>query len=109
MSREIDIAWAAGLVEGEGCFTRHSEKHLYFLMDLCDLDVLERFQKIFPQVNLRGPYFSKKESSKPRYRVDAFGTKAEGLVKELFPHLCSRRKSQVLSISPPTWGLSAGS
>lgn len=108
MSREVDVAWAAGLVEGEGCFTKHSKKHLYFLMDMCDLDVLEKFQKIFPQVSLRGPYYSKK-NHKPRYRVDSFGTKAEDLVKELFPFLCSRRQAQILSLSPPTWGLSTGS
>lgn len=105
MTRELDVAWAAGLIEGEGCFTRHTEKHLYFLMDMCDLDVLEKFKLIFPQVNLRGPYFSKQNHHKPRYRVDAFGTKAETLTREVFPFLCSRRKQQIKEIAPPEWGI----
>lgn len=57
---EVSIAWASGLIEGEGCFTRHSQSLApYFLMDMADKDVLEHFQKVFPNTNLRGLMYIK--------------------------------------------------
>lgn len=92
-----DIAWAAGLIEGEGCFTWHSAgKHPYFLMDMADKDVLEDFQQVFPFVNLRGPYTNKKKPlNKDRYRVDAFGPKAIQIMKAIYPYMGIRRKTKI--------------
>ena len=94
MASDVEIAWGAGLVEGEGCFTWHSEgRHPYFLMDMADKDVLEKFQQVFPEVKLRGPYTHKsKPKNKPRYRVDAFGPKALTLMKTIYPYMGERRK-----------------
>lgn len=93
--KETDLAWAAGLVEGEGCFTLHSKKHPYFLLDMCDKDVVEKFHAIFPFGNLRGPYFSKNPTHKPRWRYDAFGPKCLHLMLYLGPYLCSRRRAKI--------------
>ena len=45
MATEEEIAWAAGLFEGEGCFS-YSQRRARASMSLTDLDVLERFQRV---------------------------------------------------------------
>lgn len=96
MTFREQVTWAAGLIEGEGCFTLHSKNHPYFLLDMCDKDVLERFKEVFPYTNLRGPYFHKKRpENKPRYRVDAFGPKAYAIMVAVYPFLHSRRKAKI--------------
>lgn len=92
---EVDIAWAAGLIEGEGCFTIHTG-HPYFLIDMADKDVLEKFHKIFPNANFRGPYFHKKHPThKPRYRVDAFGPKCREIMEAVYPYMGIRRQVKI--------------
>lgn len=97
MASDVDIAWAAGLIEGEGCFTWHSDgRHPYFLMDMTDKDVLVKFQTIFPDTNLRGPYAHKnKPQHKPRYRVDAFGPKALHVMQTVYSYMGDRRKAKM--------------
>lgn len=98
----FNIAWAAGLIEGEGCFTLHSDgKAPYFLMDMTDKDVLENFQKVFPNTNLRGPYLHKnKPKHKPRYRIDAYNNACKEIMQAVFPYLGLRRKAKVLEFMP---------
>lgn len=94
--KETDLAWAAGLIEGEGCFTLHSKRHPYLLVDMTDKDVLEKLHSIFPFGNIRGPYLHKnKPKHKPRWRFDAFGPKCRHIMLHIFPYLCSRRKSKI--------------
>lgn len=95
-----DIAWAAGLIEGEGCFTLHSDgKRAYFIMDMTDKDVLENFQKVFPNTNLRGPYVHKnKPHQKSRWRIDAYGDKCTEVMKAVYPYMGIRRKAKINSL-----------
>lgn len=97
MCNEIDLAWAAGLIEGEGCFTWHSDgKRPYFLLDMCDIDVLQKFKTIFPETNFRGPYMHKtKQNQKPRYRIDAYGDKCRHIMQTVYPWLGERRKAKI--------------
>lgn len=101
MASDLEIAWAAGLIEGEGCFTLHSKYHPYFILDMCDLDTLEKFQGIFPFSNLRGPYTDVRKGHahyKPRYRVDAFGPKAIEIMKAVFPFMGKRRQEKITEL-----------
>ena len=94
--RDIDLAWAAGLLEGEGCFTIHSKKHPYILVDMCDKDVIEKLHTIFPFGNVRGPYRHKdRPDNKDRWRFDAYGPKARHIILHLFPYMGSRRKQRM--------------
>lgn len=91
MASELEIAWAAGLIEGEGCFTKHSG-HPYLLVDMTDKDVILKLQTVFPTGTVRGPYTHKsKPQHKPRWRFDAFGTKAVPIMKVLRPYMGERR------------------
>ena len=94
---ESNYAWAAGLIEGEGCFTYHSDgKRPYFLMDMTDKDVLQKFQVVFPETNLRGPYLHKnKPLHKERWRIDAYGDKCVHIMKAVYPWMGQRRKNKI--------------
>lgn len=95
-ARLVDVAWAAGLIEGEGCFTIHSKKHPYLLVDMCDKDVIDKLHKIFPCGTVRGPYHNKnKPNHKPRWRFDAFGPKCRNIVLEVYPYMCARRRARI--------------
>lgn len=95
LSKEQQIAWAAGIIEGEGCITLHSG-HPYLLIDMTDKDVIDRMLEIFPIGTVRGPYTHKaRPQYKPRWRFDAFGTKAIPIISEIYPYLLSRRKAKV--------------
>lgn len=94
--KETDLAWAAGLIEGEGCFTLHSKRHPYLLIDMADKDVIEKLHSIFPFGNFRGPYYHKnKPHYKPRWRFDAFGAKCRNIMIYLYPYFGTRRKAKI--------------
>lgn len=94
---EFNVAWAAGLIEGEGCFTLHSDKKRpYFLLDMTDKDVLQNFQQVFPETNLRGPYSHKnKPQHKERWRIDAYGQKCVQIMEAVYPYMGTRRKLKI--------------
>ena len=94
--KEVDLAWAAGLIGGEGCFTIHSKKHPYLLLDTTDKDVVEKLYSIFPFGNIRGPYKHKtRPDYKDRWRFDAYGPKARNIMLYIYPYMCSRRKKKI--------------
>lgn len=92
---EVKIAWAAGIIEGEGCFTEHSGLP-YILVDMTDKDVILRLHEVFPSGNVRGPYTHKtKPHNKPRWRFDVFGSKAIPVMKTLLPYMGERRTEKI--------------
>ena len=91
-----DIIWAAGLIEGEGCFTLHSKNHPYFLLDSTDEDTIDKLKETFPFTTKRGPYQNKKNhNNKVRWRVDAFGPFAYAIMVAVYPFMQSRRKKKI--------------
>jgi hypothetical protein len=67
--RSVEVAWAAGLFEGEGCI--HADRklgriRLRFTVTSTDLDVLERFEQAVGCGSISGPYWQPK-STKPTY------------------------------------------
>jgi hypothetical protein len=54
-SREAEIAWSAGLFEGEGTFTWGSGR-AEMRVKMTDLDVLERLLDIWSVGKIYGPY-----------------------------------------------------
>lgn len=97
-SKREQYIWAAGLIEGEGCFTLHTNQP-YLLLDMTDEDVIKELKEVFPFGNVRGPYYHKnKEHNKPRYRFDAYGKKAYAVAVMVFPFLKSRRQQKIVEL-----------
>ncbi len=102
---EVELAWAAGLFEGEGCFTfskmknRKNSIKVSAVIGMTDKDVLDRFASIMGFGNIKGPYKSSYPTCKPRYtwevqsQPDVLRT-----IDLLLPFLMSRRRDKALEI-----------
>ena len=98
--READVNWIAGLLEGEGCFTKRTKpgtirSRVCIMCQMTDSDVLHKLCKIAGVGKVRGPYNNGPRGKLPRYTWQVNGSLAYVLMKELFPHMCSRRQARI--------------
>ena len=94
MSRELDIAWAAGLLEGEGSFLLQTgTSYLKVQVHMTDLDVLESLQRIFG-----GTIHSvakRKEHWKDAWAWNLSGDVAKRCMEEVYPYMHGRRSLKI--------------
>ena len=97
---DIEIAWAAGLFEGEGWATWNTRKHgqymAYLGVRMTDKDVLQTFHKI---VGERGTICEPKDKTFPSnykktYQWGAQGKTAVEIATILYPYMHERRKTR---------------
>lgn len=77
MSRVRQLAWAAGLFEGEGCISLRRYKSPkvrrrpmpILRVSSTDEDVLRRFAKIVGHEHVRGPFKNGGKNWKPSYKL----------------------------------------
>ena len=91
----MELAWAAGLFEGEGSIFLHQRKShstLALGLNMTDEDSVRRFAKAVGVGNVTGPH---ETTHKPRWqwRCDGFG-KAQAVIAMLWDGLGSRRKQR---------------
>jgi hypothetical protein len=97
--QQENLAWAAGLFEGEGCLTTHG-KNMTALINSTDKDVIERFHSVIGFGSINGPYQSKvKASYKPywRWRCGSF-EHVQATIGLLWKHLGERRKQRAMDL-----------
>lgn len=97
--RQAQVAWAAGLFEGEGWITISARKPFgknksvsYSMcvgVTMTDEEILERFQAVFggtlhatSEVN---------EKYRPAYRLELYSTRASSALSEMMPYFGPRR------------------
>ena len=94
-----DIAWLAGLMEGEGCFgswrngARKKRKMIRAVISMSDKDVIERVASLLGR-NLtidKAP----KIKGKYMYRVAVTGSQAAALMLTVFPLMGHRRRDKI--------------
>lgn len=91
-SRE-NLAWAAGLFEGEGSITRHRRNETYLVLSMSDEDVVRRFCDIIGHGRVYGPYY--RENSKPMWRWQCSGSKNNiAIIAALLGFLGNRRRAR---------------
>jgi len=94
MNRETDIAWLAGLYEGEGCVYRGA-RHVTLSIKMVDEDVIRRAQVIAGCGSVRGPYWHGKHARQQQWtwavsrRNDVIA-----LIESMRPWLGTRRLAQ---------------
>lgn len=96
-----EVAWAAGLFEGEGCFSmqrrsgkgRGSVRHVLLTATLSttDEDVIRRFAAAVGMGNVTGPL---RRGGKPVWRWTVSGAQATALYALLEPGLGERRRAR---------------
>lgn len=99
MISTVDIAWAAGIIEGEGCFTRNSVGSPLVQVQMNDRDVIERLCNLFG-TKMGGPYgpYGNEKATKPRYRFYTAGPRAIGIMFTLFTFMGQRRRDRIKEI-----------
>lgn len=93
-----DIAWLAGLWEGEGTFGFYNTSQwgaIQLKLAMTDKDVVERAAYLM-RGKCAGPYISKTNPRwKPVWHVVFYGHKAAGWMMTLYSLLGERRKKQI--------------
>jgi hypothetical protein len=101
MNDELQVAWAAGFFEGEGCITHKNKKKDRQVISLnnTDKDVIERFISIVNYGNLRGPYKSNGTKHKPTHKPYwmwevAKKSEVKRILEMFLPYLGKRRRQR---------------
>lgn len=99
---EVEIAWAAGLFEGEGCIQlpKVRREHGYDSpLRLCiqstDEDVINKICNLIPFSRREGPHKPSGHGIKMTYRFVIQGRHALEFSNQISPHLCSRRSERL--------------
>lgn len=101
------ISWAAGLFEGEGCFTLtrgttdgRTYQHPKAELNSTDQDVVERFSAIVGVGHVRKLTFDRRgEHYKPQWSWSIGGHQGvQQVVALLWPWLCERRRARAAEI-----------
>ena len=104
-----ELYWAAGFLEGEGCFTCSKAKHkprksdggisyiIYHCaqIDMTDKDVLDKFARVLGFGKVNGPYQSHRGNRKPTWKWTVINKQAEAVIERFRPFLCERRLRQI--------------
>lgn len=99
MASDTEIAWAAGLFEGEGTFDWHGCQ-IRVTMSLTDLDVLQRFASIVGNGTISGPI--KRKDAKPHWKPCwhwwAIGQNVVTICFAFLPYLGQRRSAKAREV-----------
>lgn len=90
-----NVAWAAGLFEGEGSISLKKQT-MQLALGMSDFDVVDRFQKVIGIGKVYGPYQDKRKSSyKPMWTWACSGHKnCQAVLAALWGFLGERRRAK---------------
>jgi hypothetical protein len=99
MTMREDIAWAAGLFEGEGSFmVAYAPSYPRAVVIMTDEDVIRRFGAVVGLGNIRGPYTRKGQPAnkwKPFWTWSVSGfEKTQAIYAMFWPWLGARRRQR---------------
>lgn len=93
-----DLHWAAGLLEGEGCFTpqRNQRGFVTARVDALQVDswVIDRLLAMFGGT----AYDVRRPNRQPARRWTATGARARGVMQTLYPLLSPRRQAKIIEV-----------
>lgn len=94
-SKQLELAWAAGFYDGEGCTSTTRVKGDFRYLNLqvtqSELAPLERFAEAVGIDKIYGPYHTKR---KPHWRVQATNKEALRVIELLYPYLSTPKRQQ---------------
>ncbi len=92
--QKLDLAWAAGLFDGEGSVNNAAKGKLRLSVAQTDREVLDRFAKAVGLGTVNGPYgpYEDGPTKKPLFAYTANTRHAEKVLNDLWPYLSSVKK-----------------
>lgn len=104
MSRESDLGWAAGVLDGEGCILLYkatTRTGTAYVLRVCvvntSLLMLRRLQEIFGTGNIV-VHAKATERHRPRWMWEVTTKKAEAVLKLIEPYLVNKREEAQLAL-----------
>lgn len=94
MSRD-DLLWLAGLLEGEGTFDLHRGKYPRVRVGMSDRDVVGRAATL---LGARVRLSLKPAPNSAMWHAEISGTKAVAIMREILPHMGSRRSGKIATV-----------
>jgi hypothetical protein len=90
---DVETAWVAGLIEGEGFIS--SARGVYMGVNMTDLDVLEKLRTI-TGVGFIKPRKRYAERHKPQWQwMVSSQPEAQEIMRAIYPHMGQRRREQM--------------
>jgi intein/homing endonuclease len=98
MITSLEIAWLAGLIEGEGCIllARSNNRTPALEIGMTDEDVIERVAKLFKRIHYVQTNSDK--SKKIAYKTTIYGKDAIQWMFTLYPLLGKRRQAKIKEV-----------
>jgi hypothetical protein len=94
----VSIPWAAGIIEGEGCFEiSKKDRNCRITVAMTDLDILERLQQLFGGTIISLKRYEEHHKPCWKWRVGKREAVTEAIEKML-PWLGLRRTYQALNV-----------
>lgn len=99
---DLDLAWLAGLLEGEGCFYwcrsyAGGANHPAMEVTMTDLDVVERASRLLGNRAIR-KVKPASDRHQVQYRVRLRGAAAREVMQMILPHMGNRRSARIREI-----------
>lgn len=99
MIKTVDIAWAAGFLEGEGCFAAAGGKYPSNALTASqsEPEQLHKLSSLFGgRVRQRPRHTTSKLSKKPMWEWGVYGPRAAGVMMTIYKFMSEHRKRQIL-------------
>lgn len=94
--KDMDAAWLAGLLEGEGCFGTGSSGSPTIWLTMTDQDVVERVATLcMVGFSIRKPG---KKDRKPAYSLHVCGEQALAVMRIILPFMGIRRAAKIREV-----------
>lgn len=94
MTSTKDVYWLAGLLEGEGAFTKNGA-HPVIALKMDDLDVVSRCGRILGASNVRSAIDRSRLGRKCYFVVSISGCRAAGWMMTLYSLMGARRQARI--------------
>jgi hypothetical protein len=94
MTKDTDYAWAAGFIDGEGCFSaRRNQTGVTLSVTQVEREPLKRLHVLFGG-NINGPRNPPSHRGRPFYVYTLSNKALYSQVEKLWPYLCKRKRMQ---------------
>lgn len=93
---EVEIAWAAGLFDGEGYVRRVDSRHRQMALQMTDKAIVERFRDAVGGGPIRGPEV--RPGRQDMWRWDASSASAVTVCQTLMPYVSERNRLRFVAL-----------
>jgi len=90
-----DLLWLAGLLEGEGAFDAHRGKYARIRLAMTDRDIVGRAASLMDSTIRLSLHPA---PNKPTWHTEISGARAEGIMREVLPHMGARRSAKIAEV-----------